>query len=243
MEEQILKAIANKGDRKLVLVLTGAGISAESGIPTFRDMGGTWEKYDIMEVATPEGWRKNPELVLDFYNQRRRDAAAVQPNEGHFALKRLEEKYLVVIITQNVDALHEKAGSTHIIHLHGELSKVRSTVDPNLVYEIGDKPIQLGDKCDKGSQLRPHIVWFHEDVPLINLAYDILPYGDIFMVVGTSLKVYPAAGLIDLIDPAVPKYVIDRSLPEVAKRKNLFLIEQPATVGVPQVVEELLTKE
>ena len=173
-----------------LVVLTGAGISAESGIATFRDSGGLWEQHRIEDVATPEGWHRDKELVNRFYNLRRKQAAEVEPNEGHKALVRLEEQFEVYIITQNVDNLHERAGSTRVLHLHGELSKVRSTVDPSLVYEIGDRQIAIGDKCEKGSQLRPHIVWFGEAVPAIEEATRITESADVFMVIGTSLQVY-----------------------------------------------------
>jgi len=221
-------------------VLTGAGISAESGIKTFRDSGGLWEEHDIMDVASIEGWHRNPSLVLEFYNERRKQAASVQPNPGHTALVELEQLYEVTIITQNVDNLHEKAGSTHIIHLHGELSKVRSTKYPELIYEWGEKPLHLGDTCEKGAQLRPHIVWFGEAVPLIEKAASLASTADFFLVIGTSLLVYPAAGLLDYVGDAVPKYIIDPHLPNVPKRPHLHLIEALASVGVPQVVKELI---
>ncbi len=223
-----------------MVVLTGAGISAESGIATFRDSNGLWEGHDVMEVASPEGWRKNPALVLDFYNQRRKQAKSVEPNPAHYGLARLEEKYNVVIVTQNVDDLHERAGSTNVIHLHGELFKSRSTSDARLVYDMDGWEINIGDTCEKGSQLRPHIVWFGEAVPLMEKAAAEAGLADIFVVVGTSLVVYPAAGLIDYIDDAVPKYVIDKNLPYVAPRPNLHLIEAKASEGVTQLVNELM---
>jgi NAD-dependent deacetylase len=228
--------------RKKIVVLTGAGISAESGIKTFRDSDGLWENYDVMEVASIEGWYKNPELILRFYNERRLQAYNAQPNEGHLALARLEESFEVIIVTQNVDNLHEKAGSSNVIHLHGELSKVRSTSHPHLIYEWGDKPIHLGDKCEKGSQLRPHIVWFGEAVPMMEEAVKVTLEADIFMVVGTSLNVYPAAGLLDYVGNDIPKYIIDPHIPTVRKIPNLFLIEEKGTVGVPKVAQELVEK-
>jgi NAD-dependent deacetylase len=228
--------------RKKIVVLSGAGISAESGIATFRDSNGLWENYRIEDVATPEGWRKNRELVLDFYNQRRKQALSVQPNAGHYALAKLEAKYDVHIVTQNVDGLHEKAGSTHVLHLHGELSKARSSVDESLVYDIDGWEIKLGDRCEKGSQLRPHIVWFGEAVPAMEKAVEIAFQADIFIVVGTSLVVYPAAGLVDYIPNSVPIYVVDPNLPEVRPRPNLTLIGEPASTGLGTLAETLLAQ-
>jgi NAD-dependent deacetylase len=226
--------------RKRIVVLSGAGISAESGIATFRDANGLWEGHDVMEVASPEGWRKNPALVLDFYNQRRKNGLHAKPNDGHLALARLEEKYNVVIVTQNVDNLHERAGSTNVIHLHGELFKSRSTLDPSLVYEMEGWELNLGDHCEKGSQLRPHIVWFGESVPLMETAVMEAALADYFIVVGTSLAVYPAASLIDYVDDAVPKYVVDVHIPPVRKRPNLHLIEEKASVGLTRLADELM---
>ncbi|MCU0443309.1 MAG: NAD-dependent deacylase [Microscillaceae bacterium] len=228
--------------RKKIVVLTGAGISAESGLKTFRDSDGLWENYDVMEVASIDGWYKNPELVLRFYNERRAQAFQAQPNEGHKALARLEEYFEVTIVTQNVDNLHEKAGSSNIIHLHGELNKVRSEMYPDIIYDYGDKPIHLGDKCPRGAQLRPHIVWFGEAVPLMEEAIGVTAQADIFMVVGTSLNVYPAAGLIDYVSAEVPKYVIDPHKPPMWKQPNLFFVEEKGTIGVPRVVEEIIAK-
>ncbi len=182
--------------RPKIVVLSGAGMSAPSGLATFRDANGLWANHRIEDVATPEAWHRNPQLVLDFYNQRRAQACAAEPNAGHRALAELERRYEVVIITQNVDNLHERAGSTRVIHLHGELTKARSTADESLVYEIGAKPIRLGDRCERGSQLRPHIVWFGEAVPLIEDASEELRAAAKVLVVGTSLQVYPAAGLV-----------------------------------------------
>jgi NAD-dependent deacetylase len=223
-----------------IVVLTGAGISAESGIATFRDSGGLWEQNRIEDVATPEGWQRDKELVNRFYNLRRKQAAEVEPNEGHKALVRLEDKYDVYIITQNVDNLHERAGSTNVLHLHGELSKVRSTVDPSLIYEVGDKQIAIGDKCEKGSQLRPHIVWFGEAVPAIEEATRIAEMADIFMVIGTSLQVYPAAGLLHYAAADIPKFLIDPNAADVAGVFNLTVVKEKAGTGVPLVVDELL---
>ena len=226
--------------RKKIVVLTGAGISAESGIATFRDSNGLWENYRIEDVATPEGWRKNRDLVLDFYNQRRKQALSVEPNAGHRALARLEERYDVTIITQNVDGLHEKAGSTNVLHLHGELAKARSSVDESLVYDIDGWEIKVGDRCEKGSQLRPHIVWFGEAVPMMDQAIDVAYTADIFIVVGTSLVVYPAAGLVDFVPSTVPIYVVDPNLPEMRERPNLTLIGEPASTGMTKLAEKLL---
>ncbi|CCH02496.1 Silent information regulator protein Sir2 [Fibrella aestuarina BUZ 2] len=228
--------------RKKIVVLSGAGISAESGIATFRDSNGLWENHRIEDVATPEAWRRNRELVLDFYNQRRKQALTVEPNAGHQALVRLEEAYDVTIITQNVDGLHEKAGSSHVLHLHGELSKARSSVDESLIYEIDGWEIKLGDTCEKGSQLRPHIVWFGEAVPTMEEAVDIAITADMFIVVGTSLVVYPAAGLVDFIPDTVPIYVVDPNLPEVRRRPNLTLIGEPASTGLTKLADQLLAE-
>jgi NAD-dependent deacetylase len=224
-----------------VVVLTGAGVSAESGISTFRDSGGLWENYDIMEVASIQGWHKDRKLVLDFYNQRRRQLKDVEPNAAHYALAKLEEKFDVTIITQNVDNLHERAGSKNIIHLHGELTQAKSTAQPGFVYEIGYNDIHLGDKCEKGSQLRPNIVWFGEAVPMMYDAGKIAEQADIFLVVGTSLVVYPAAGLLDYVRPSAIKYIIDPVKPSVYDdSNNLFFIEEKASIGTPKIVEKLI---
>ena len=228
--------------KKKVVVLTGAGISAESGIPTFRDANGLWEGHAIEDVATPEAWNRNAALVLDFYNQRRKGALAVQPNEGHKALADLEKYFEVSIITQNVDNLHEKAGSSNVLHLHGELFKSRSTADENLLYDIEGWELKQGDCCEKGSQLRPHIVWFGEEVPMMEPAIAEAVEADIFMVVGTSMQVYPAASLLYYVDDEVPKYIIDPKLPLVHPRPNLHMLEDKASVGVPKVCQELIEK-
>ena len=228
--------------RKKIVVLSGAGVSAESGIPTFRDSGGLWEGHDVTEVATPEGWRRNPELVLDFYNQRRKKALSVEPNKGHKILAELEEGFDVTIITQNIDNLHERAGSSKVIHLHGELFKSRSTLDSSLIYDISGWELKLGEKCEKGSQLRPHIVWFGEMVPMMEAAVREVISANIFAVVGTSLQVYPAAGLIDYVSNNIPVYIIDPKMPEVAPRSNLFLIEALGSVGLKQMAEGLTSK-
>lgn len=222
---------------KKLVVLTGAGISAESGIKTFRDMGGLWEEYDVMEVASIEGWYKNPELVLNFYNARRKQLEFCEPNYGHIGLKELEQNFDVHIITQNVDNLHEKAGSKNILHLHGELTKVESTKYPLLVTDIGNKSINIGDKCEKGFQLRPHIVWFGEAVPALPNAVHIVRTADIFVVIGTSLNVYPAAGLVDYIPKTSPIYLIDPN--EVHTSRKATFIKENASSGVKKLIEIL----
>lgn len=227
---------------KKLVVLSGAGISAESGIKTFRDSGGLWEEYDIMEVASIEGWHKNPKLVLEFYNARRRQLHEVEPHHGHSALVALEEEYEVTIITQNIDDLHERAGSSEIIHLHGELFKARSTQDQNLIYEWR-KDILMGDTCELGSQLRPHIVWFGEMVPMIEPAAVEVAMADIVIVVGTSLQVYPAAGLLGLAQEKTPIYYIDPK-PSISYEMNIFknvkIIAENASTGVQRIVDELI---
>jgi NAD-dependent deacetylase len=215
---------------KHLVVLTGAGISAESGIKTFRDADGLWEGHDVMEVATPQGFSKNPELVLDFYNQRRKQLKEVQPNSAHKDLAELENHYKVSIITQNVDDLHERASSSNVIHLHGELLKVRSTKNYNDIKSwTGD--LNLGDICDNGHQLRPHIVWFGEDVPMIEKAMDICQTADILLIIGTSMQVYPAAGLMNYVPQTTPVYFIDPN-PAVANTKRITVIEDTATNGM-----------
>jgi NAD-dependent deacetylase len=223
-----------------LVVFTGAGISAESGIKTFRDSGGLWEEYDINEVATPQAWEKNKILVLDFYNKRRKQVLESKPNEAHLALVELEKKYDVHIITQNIDDLHERAGSKKVLHLHGEIIKSRSTVDPSLVYPIKGSELKMGDKCEKGSQLRPHIVWFGEMVPMMDNAYAIAETADIFMVVGTSMAVYPAAGIIDYTPQEIPKYLIDPSDVKINGISNLKIIKEKASVGLSKLAQELL---
>lgn len=217
--------------KKKLVVLTGAGISAESGLKTFRDSDGLWEGYDIEEVATPMAWRRNPQLVLDFYNYRRKNVLDAVPNDAHHGLAELENDFDVTIITQNIDDLHERAGSTKVLHLHGEIFKMRSEIDEELVYEIkGD--IKLGDKAEDGAQLRPHIVWFHEAVPMIEVAVPLVHSADIFVVVGTSLVVYPAAGLVNYAQHPVPKFIVDKKIPYTSSVYNLTTIEKPATEGV-----------
>jgi NAD-dependent deacetylase len=229
-------------EKKKLVVLTGAGISAESGIRTFRDSNGLWEGHDVMEVASPEGWKKNRALVLDFYNQRRKQALGVMPNEAHLELARLEEYFEVTIVTQNVDNLHERAGSSKVLHLHGELFKSQSCLDPRLVYDIDGWEIKLGDCCEKGSQLRPYIVWFGELVPMMEPALEITAQADIFAVIGTSLLVYPAASLIQYAPASAPKFIIDVKIPEVGLVENLVPIEAPASVGTTQMAKTILSQ-
>lgn len=214
-----------------IVVLTGAGISAESGISTFRDSNGLWENHDIMEVASPEGFRNNPELVLNFYNLRRRQLKEVEPNSAHYFLKKLEEKYEVVIVTQNVDDLHERAGSSKIIHLHGELLKARSVNNEEEIYDWHED-INLGDKTENGAQLRPHIVWFGEMVPMMTQAIEEVSNADILLVIGTSLQVYPAASLIDYIGYGKPVYVIDPNSLSVPNNPFIKIIKKKATEGI-----------
>ncbi len=239
--DAMLDTYLPEGLSKPVLVaLTGAGISAESGLKTFRDAGGLWENHSVYEVASYEGWLRNPALVLEFYNQRRAQAAQAEPNAGHRALAALEQRYHVVVITQNVDDLHERGGSTHVLHLHGELRKVRSVEHEDLVYDIGAGAIALGDTCERGAQLRPHIVWFGEEVPLIPLAASICRRADVFLVVGTSLAVYPAAGLIDYVPTHVPKYYVDPRPAEIGGVGRLEVIADAAGTGLPRLAERLL---
>lgn len=224
--------------KKHIVVLTGAGMSAESGIKTFRDANGLWEGHDVMEVATPEGFAKNPELVLDFYNQRRRQLFEVEPNTAHYNLAELENDYKVTIITQNVDDLHERAGSTNVIHLHGELLKARSTFDISDVYDW-KIDLVLGDVCKKGHQLRPHIVWFGEDVPMIPKAISICETADVLLIIGTSMQVYPAASLIHYVPKNIPTYFIDPK-PNIESKENLIVISKKATLGVKTLINSYL---
>lgn len=225
---------------KKIVVLTGAGMSAESGINTFRDANGLWEGHDIMEVASPLGWQKDKEKVLEFYNKRRAQLLEVFPNEAHKALVDLENKYQVNIITQNVDDLHERAGSSQVLHLHGELLKARSTKNPDLIYDW-KKALNLGDLCEENSQLRPHIVWFGENVPQFDKALEITSEADILIVVGTSMQVYPAAQLINYSKPEIPIYFIDpKPFIQQNQYKNLTVLAEKACVGVVKVVNQLI---
>jgi NAD-dependent deacetylase len=224
--------------RNNLVVLTGAGISAESGLRTFRDSDGLWEGYDVTEVATPRAWKKDPQLVLDFYNMRRKDVAQALPNDAHKGLAELEKEFDVHIITQNIDDLHERGGSSNVLHLHGEIFKMRSEDNENLVHEIkGD--ILLGDRAEDGGQFRPHIVWFEEPVPMIENAIEIVRSADVFVVVGTSLVVYPAAGLIHYAPAHIPKFIIDKSIPYTSFLQNITAIEKPATEGVRELIRIL----
>ena len=228
--------------KKKLVVLTGAGISAESGIKTFRDSDGLWEGHNVMDVATPEGWRKNPALVLDFYNQRRKQLKEVQPNLGHQILAELEQDFDVFIITQNVDDLHERAGSSNVLHLHGELLKVRSTQNPNYILDW-QEDLNFGDFDDTKNQLRPHIVWFGEDVPALDEAIAITQNADYFAVIGTSLQVYPAAGLIDFTPRETPIFYIDPKPAKISNLRNpLDIIPMCATDGVPFLKTKLLNR-
>ena len=224
---------------KKLVVLSGAGVSAESGISTFRDNGGLWDNHRVEDVATPEAWRKNQDLVLDFYNQRRKQAASVKPNAAHFALAELEKSFDVHIITQNVDNLHEIAGSSNVLHLHGELFKSRSTKNLDLVYTMDGWELKKGDLCELGSQLRPHIVWFGEEVPMMEPAVEITEEADIFVVIGTSLAVYPAAGLMHYVGLTKPIFIIDPAKPDIRLKRNMTFIQEKATVGMEILKDEL----
>jgi len=224
---------------KKIVALTGAGISAESGITTFRDSGGMWEQYDVMEVASIDGWRKNPQLMLRFYNDRRKQLGEVEPNDAHRILAVLEKDFDVTVVTQNVDNLHERAGSTRIIHLHGELTKARSSIDPNLITDIGYRAIEWGERATDGSQLRPHIVWFGEAVPLIETAANVVAETDILLIIGTSLNVYPAAGLVGYANRKASIYLIDPN--EVAYQgRNITVIREKATTGMKKFKDSIL---
>lgn len=225
---------------KNLVVLTGAGISAESGLKTFRDSDGLWEGYNIEDVATPEAWEHNPVMVQQFYNERRKTILEAKPNAAHYALATLEEKYNVTIITQNIDDLHERAGSTNVVHLHGIITRSQSSIKPELTYPIDGWEIKMGELCELGSQLRAHVVWFGEPVPMIEHAAAICVGADIFMLIGTSLAVYPAAGLIGYVDRETPKYIIDPNIPFVNVKGPVIKIQEKATVGVPELVNQLL---
>ena len=225
---------------KKIVILTGAGISAESGLKTFRDSDGLWENYSLEDVATPEAWARNPKLVQEFYNMRRKDVLNAKPNEAHYALAKLEEKFDVTIITQNIDDLHERAGSTNVVHLHGIITRSQSSINPNLTYPINGWEIGMDEVCELGSPLRAHVVWFGEDVPMIAEAANICATAEIFILVGSSLAVYPAAGLVNYVPHHVTKYIIDPNIPSVNQRGPVVKIEERATKGVPNLVAELL---
>lgn len=228
--------------KKNLIVLTGAGISAESGLKTFRDSDGLWMGYDVYEVASPQGWQKDPELVLDFYNQRRKEVAKALPNAAHKGIADLEKYFNVTVITQNIDDLHERAGSTNVIHLHGEIFKMRGEIDENSFYDIKED-IHFGDKAPDGSQFRPHVVWFGEPVPMIEVAAKVMSIADIFILAGTSLQVYPAAGLIDFLLPGIPKYIIDKNPPYIPPHHNFIVIQKPATKGVEEIKKLLIAEK
>ena len=228
--------------KQKLVVLTGAGISAESGLQTFRDSDGLWEGYDINDVATPEAWNRNPVLVQEFYNIRRKSVLEAQPNIAHFALVELEKKFDVTIVTQNIDDLHERAGSTKVIHLHGIITKSQSYINPNLTYDIAGWELKMGELCELGSQLRPHVVWFGESVPMIEVAAEESSRADVFIIVGTSLAVYPAAGLIDFVPYDAEKILIDPKVPTLYSVNNLKAVPEKASKGVPLIVEELLSR-
>lgn len=217
--------------KKKLVILSGAGISAESGLRTFRDSNGLWEGYNVEDVATPEAWQKDPQLVLNFYNERRRNVADAKPNAAHIGLAALENDFDVTVITQNIDDLHERAGSTNVLHLHGEIFKMRSEWDDELISEIR-ADIKLGDLATDGKQLRPFIVWFGEPVVMMEKAVEVVYTADVFAVVGTSLAVYPAAGLVNYVSANTPKYIIDKKIPYTSPMRNLTLIEKPATEGI-----------
>ncbi len=224
--------------RKKIVVLTGAGISAESGLKTFRDSDGLWEGYNIEDVATPRAWKKDPALVLEFYNFRRKSVIEAQPNTAHFGLAELERDFDVEIITQNIDDLHERAGSSKVLHLHGEILRMRSEIDERFSYEIRED-IKIGDKAEDGAQLRPQIVWFEEPVPKIEEALPIVASADIFVIIGTSLVVYPAAGLINYARRDIPKYIVDKRIPYTSGIDNLFSIEKTAGEGIIELVQKI----
>jgi NAD-dependent deacetylase len=224
---------------KKLVVLTGAGMSAESGLRTFREMGGLWEEHDVYEVASPVGWHRDRSMVLRFYNERRKQLLETTPNAGHFGLVELEKEFDVLIVTQNVDDLHERAGSQNVLHLHGELMKARSTIDPELIYDIDGWKLEEGDLCEKGSQLRPHVVWFGEAVPAIDEAISIVSKADIFVIIGTSMNVYPAAGLINYVPQTVPIYIIDPNEVAIAEDPRITIIRKGAGEGVQILKKEL----
>jgi len=225
--------------KKNLIVFTGAGISAESGIKTFRDSGGLWEEFRIEDVATIQAWDKNRELVLEFYNQRRKQVMAAKPNNAHNFIAELQTKFDVQIVTQNVDDLHERAGSKNVMHLHGEIMKARSTVDPSLIYQLTKEELKVGDNCVKGSQLRPHIVWFGEDVPQMDVTNSLAEQADFFVVIGTSLNVYPAAGILNFVKANTPKWLVDPGDFNLDYIKGLKHIKQTAVNGVLSLKEDL----
>jgi len=226
---------------KKIVVLTGAGISAESGLKTFRDSDGLWEGYNIEDVATPQAWQRNPKLVQDFYNMRRKDVMAAKPNAAHYALAKLEEQFDVTIITQNIDDLHERAGSTKVVHLHGIITRSQSSTNPDLTYPIKRWELGMDEVCELGSPLRAHVVWFGEAVPMIEEAARICAGAELFILSGTSLAVYPAAGLIHYVRSGVKKFIVDPHIPDVSRLTNVVGIPTKATVGIPEIVNGLLS--
>ncbi|MBK0379451.1 SIR2 family NAD-dependent protein deacylase [Mucilaginibacter segetis] len=224
---------------KKVIVLTGAGISAESGLKTFRDSDGLWEGYDIEEVATPQAWERNPALVQEFYNMRRKSVLEAKPNAAHLALAQLENKYDVTIITQNIDDLHERAGSTNVVHLHGIITRSQSSINPDLTYPVNGWELKMGELCELGSQLRAHVVWFGEAVPMIENAAQLCTEAEIFILVGTSLAVYPAAGLVNYVPQYVTRYIIDPNIP-VSAGSGIVEMPYKASIGVPMLIDELM---
>jgi len=228
---------------KRIAVLSGAGVSAESGLKTFRDSDGLWEGYAIEEVATPQAWQKNPKTVLEFYNQRRQAVRVAEPNAAHYALAELEESFDVTVITQNIDDLHERAGSSKVLHLHGEILKSRSSIDPDLIYPLGIRDIELGELCERRSQLRPHVVWFGEAVPAMEKAMEVTAQADVFLIVGTSLAVYPAAGLAEYAAPQAVKFLIDPKPPIISYQLGFTVLAELASVAVPLLVQRMLVGE
>ena len=228
---------------KQIVILSGAGISAESGLKTFRDSDGLWENHNVYDVATPEAFERDPELVLNFYNERRHQVLEAKPNKAHLALVELESQFDVRIITQNIDDLHERAGSSHVLHLHGEIDFARSSVDETLIYPLNGADIKLGDRCEKGSQLRPHIVWFGEAVPMMEEVIPLVEMADILLVIGTSLAVYPAAGLVNYVPPFAEKFYIDPNGLDEVNIHDFTIIPKTAGEGVPSLVKQLMNKK
>jgi NAD-dependent deacetylase len=227
-------------EKKNIVILTGAGISAESGLKTFRDSDGLWEGYNVYDVATPQAWRKDQAMVQEFYNLRRKAVIEAKPNEAHYALAELQDHFNVQIITQNIDDLHERAGSKNVLHLHGEIKKSQSTVDANLIYDIDGWELKMGEKCELGSQLRPFIVWFGEAVPKIEEAAKITSQADVFIVIGTSLVVYPAAGLLNFVRDEIPVFIVDPGKPTYTNNEQITFIQERATTGVKKLIESFL---
>ena len=242
-KNKIPNFVHTMGTSPHIVVFTGAGVSAESGLKTFRDSDGLWENYNVMEVATPEAWEANYELVLSFYDQRRAQVINAKPNSAHQAIAKLEDDFKVTVVTQNIDDLHERAGSSNVLHLHGEILKSRSTAPPYEVYNLSKPTIEPGDLCPRGHQLRPHVVWFGEAVPMLSVAQEIVNSADIFIVIGTSLNVYPAASLVHFVPSGSTKYLIDPQHVSLTDVDNLTVIQSTAGVGTPALVEEIMTKK